>query len=148
MLLRVLENILRSPNPIYRIGSSDGKSTSNGPSFLRSLGGVEVFTKLPSNGFLLRRSLSFQCMRFTLSAGPSSAKNYARSKSFGNCSKSFNRTKRTFNLGPSCEEIPMKKPDEKLSELQNDKDDAIEVNLVFVFLDCCDFFFKGFLLII
>nr|GEY51335.1 microtubule-associated protein 70-1-like [Tanacetum cinerariifolium] len=75
--LRVLEDTLRSPNPINRIGSSDGKSMSNGPSRRQSLGGADNFARLPSNGFLHKRSPSFQ-MRSSLSAGSSSILKHAK----------------------------------------------------------------------
>ncbi|GKC13154.1 myosin II heavy chain-like protein, partial [Tanacetum coccineum] len=124
--LRVLEDTLRSPNPINRIGSSDGKSMSNGPSRRQSLGGADNFAKLPSNGFLHKRSPSFQ-MRSSLSAGSSSILKHAKgtSKSFDGGTRSLDRSKLnsngpnspTFNLVQSREEILIKNPDDKSSEL-------------------------------
>ncbi|PWA58685.1 Myosin II heavy chain-like protein [Artemisia annua] len=124
--LRVLEDTLRSPNPINRISSSDGKSMSNGPSRRQSLGGADNFSKLPSNGFLHKRSPSFQ-MRSSLSAGSSSILKHAKgtSKSFDGGTRSLDRSKLssngskspTFNLMQSREELPIKNPDDKSSEL-------------------------------
>ncbi|KAJ9554119.1 hypothetical protein OSB04_018164 [Centaurea solstitialis] len=110
--LRVLEDTLRSPNPISRSGSSDGKSMSNGPARRQSLGGADNFSKLTSNGFLPKRSPSFQ-IRSTLSAGSSSVLRHAKgtSKSFDGGTRSLDRGKLnlnggsspTFNFGQSCE---------------------------------------------
>ncbi|KAI3734089.1 hypothetical protein L6452_13550 [Arctium lappa] len=110
--LRVLEDTLRSPNPISRSGSSDGKSMSNGPSRRQSLGGADNFSKLTSNGFLPKRSPSFQ-IRSTLSAGSSSVLRHAKgtSKSFDGGTRSLDRGKLnlnggnspTFNFAQSCE---------------------------------------------
>ncbi|XP_024990373.1 microtubule-associated protein 70-2-like [Cynara cardunculus var. scolymus] len=100
--LRVLEDTLRSPNPISRSGSSDGKSMSNGPSRRQSLGGADNFSKLTSNGFLPKRSPSFQ-MRSTLSAGSSSVLRHAKgtSKSFDGGTRSLDRGKLNLNGGSS-----------------------------------------------
>ncbi|KAI3696178.1 hypothetical protein L1987_79188 [Smallanthus sonchifolius] len=121
--LRVLEDTVRSPNPINRIGSSDGKSISNSPARRQSLGGADNFTKLPSNGFLHKRSPSFQ-MRSALSAGSSSILKHAKgtSKSFDGGTRSLDRSKLnssgsnspTFNLDQSHEKTQT--PDEKTSE--------------------------------
>ncbi|KAJ0489000.1 putative microtubule-associated protein [Helianthus annuus] len=114
--LRVLEDTIRSPNPIKRSNSFDGKSIINGPSRRQSLGGADNFTKLPSNG-LHKRSPSFQ-MRSALSAGSSSILKHAKgtSRSFDGGTRSVDRSKPissgsnspTFNL--------TKTPDEKPSE--------------------------------
>ncbi|XP_024987728.1 microtubule-associated protein 70-2-like [Cynara cardunculus var. scolymus] len=101
--LRVLEDTLRS---------SDGKSMSNCSSRRQSLGGADNFSKLTSNGFLPKRSPSFQ-IRSTLPSGSSSVLRHAKgtSKSFDGGTRSLDRGKLissggnspTFNIGESCD---------------------------------------------
>ncbi|KAE9450877.1 hypothetical protein C3L33_17220, partial [Rhododendron williamsianum] len=57
--LKVLEDSLRLSNSSNRC-TLDGKSISNGPSRRQSLGGADNISKLTSNGFLPKRSPSFQ----------------------------------------------------------------------------------------
>lgn len=108
--LRVLEETLRSPSTGSR-STSDGKSVSNGPSRRQSLGGADNFSKLSSNGFLPKRSPSFQ-LRSSISSGSSTVLKHAKgtSKSFDGGTRSLDRGKLllgggspTFNLSPSCE---------------------------------------------
>ncbi|XP_042021673.1 microtubule-associated protein 70-2-like [Salvia splendens] len=97
--LKVLEETLRSPNTATR-GSSDGRSPSNGPSRRQSLGGADNISKLTSNGFLPKRSPSFQ----SRSSGSSSVLKHAKgtSKSFDGGSRSLDRSKVLLNgLGPN-----------------------------------------------
>ncbi|KAG6396770.1 hypothetical protein SASPL_142927 [Salvia splendens] len=97
--LKVLEETLRSPNTATR-GSSDGRSSSNGPSRRQSLGGADNISKLTSNGFLPKRSPSFQLR----SSGSSSVLKHAKgtSKSFDGGSRSLDRSKVLLNgLGPN-----------------------------------------------
>ncbi|XP_057777569.1 microtubule-associated protein 70-2-like [Salvia miltiorrhiza] len=97
--LKVLEETLRSPNTATR-SSSDGRSSSNGPSRRQSLGGADNISKLTSNGFLPKRSPSFQLR----SSGSSSVLKHAKgtSKSFDGGSRSLDRSKVLLNgLGPN-----------------------------------------------
>ncbi|KAK6146724.1 hypothetical protein DH2020_020593 [Rehmannia glutinosa] len=80
--------------------ASDGRSSSNGPSRRQSLGGAENISKLTSNGFLPKRSPSFQLR----SSGSSTVLKHAKgtSKSFDGGSRSSDRTKVLLNgLGPN-----------------------------------------------
>ncbi|XP_073035494.1 microtubule-associated protein 70-1-like [Primulina eburnea] len=100
--LKVLEETLRSPNTATRSTTPgpDGRSLSNGPSRRQSLGGAENVPKLTSNGFLPKRSPSFQ-MR---SSGSSSVLKHAKgtSRSFDGGSRSLDRGKVLLNgLGPN-----------------------------------------------
>ncbi|XP_071707788.1 microtubule-associated protein 70-1-like isoform X2 [Rutidosis leptorrhynchoides] len=98
--LRVLEDTLRSPNTV----SSSRR---------QSLGGADNFSKLASNGFLPKRSPSFQ-IRSTVPSGSSSVLRHAKgtSKSFDGGTRSLDRGKLissggnspTFNIGESCVE--------------------------------------------
>lgn len=96
--MRVLEETLRSPNTAPR--SSDVRSSSNGPARRQSLGGADNISKLTSNGFLPKRSPSFQLR----SSGSSSVLKHAKgtSKSFDGGSRSLDRSKVLLNgLGPN-----------------------------------------------
>ncbi|KAK3027409.1 hypothetical protein RJ639_042088, partial [Escallonia herrerae] len=108
--LKVLEETLRSSTTSSRT-SSDGRSPSNGPSRRQSLGGADNISKLTSNGFLPKRSPSFQ-LRSTVSSGSSSVLKHAKgtSKSFDGGTRSLDRGKillngrsPSFNLSQSCE---------------------------------------------
>lgn len=88
--------------------TSDGRSPSNGPSRRQSLGGADNISKLTSNGFLPKRSPSFQ-MR---SSGTSTMLKHAKgtSKSFDGGTRSLDRGKvllngtgPSFNSSPPCE---------------------------------------------
>ncbi|KAL6543859.1 hypothetical protein OROGR_010356 [Orobanche gracilis] len=91
--LKVLEETLRSPNTTR--GVPDGRSTSNGSSRRQSLGGAENISKLTSNGFLPKRSPSFQLR----SSGSSTVLKHAKgtSKSFDGGSRSSDRAKILLN---------------------------------------------------
>ncbi|CAA0811496.1 Microtubule-associated protein 70-2 [Striga hermonthica] len=96
--LKVLEETLRSPNTATR-SMPDGRS-SNGVSRRQSLGGAENISKLTSNGFLPKRSPSFQIR----SSGSSTVLKHAKgtSKSFDGGSRSSDRAKILLNgLGPN-----------------------------------------------
>lgn len=90
------------------------RSPSNCPSRRQSLGGADNFTKLPSNGFLPKRSPSFQ-IRSTVPSGSSSVLRHAKgtSKSFDGGTRSLDRGKLissggnspTYNSGQSSEEM-------------------------------------------
>ena len=51
-----MEERLKAPNSISR----EGRNTSNGPSRRQSLGGVENFSRLSSNGYLSRKAPNSQ----------------------------------------------------------------------------------------
>ncbi|KAI3818379.1 hypothetical protein L1987_12185 [Smallanthus sonchifolius] len=97
--LRVLEDTLRSPNTAC-------------PSRRQSLGGADNFSKLASNGFLPKRSPSFQ-IRSTFQSGSSSVLRHAKgtSKSFDGGTRSLDRGKLissggnspTFYIKQSCD---------------------------------------------
>ncbi|CAN4089583.1 unnamed protein product [Withania somnifera] len=89
--LKVLEETLRSSNSATR-GIPDGRNSSNGPSRRQSLGGSENISKLTSNGFLPKRSPSFQLR----SSGSSSVLKNAKGTS-----KSFDGP--NFNSSKSCD---------------------------------------------
>lgn len=130
MRLKVLEETLRSSNSSIR-STPDGRSSSNGLSRRQSLGGAENISKLTSNGFLPKRSPSFQLR----SSGSSSVLKNAKgtSKSFDGGSRSdrskvlLNGTGPNFKLSQSCDGAKDTEPqsntwkenqDEKPSDLQ------------------------------
>lgn len=79
---------------------SDVRSSSNGPSRRQSLGGAENISKLTSNGFLPKRSPSFQLRSSSSSTVLKHAK--GTSKSFDGGSRSVDRSKVLLNgLGPN-----------------------------------------------
>ncbi|KAM3218031.1 microtubule-associated protein 70-2 [Capsicum annuum] len=97
--LKVLEETLRSSTSATR-STPDGRSSSNGPSRRQSLGGAENISKLTSNGFLPKRSPSFQLR----SSGSSTVLRNAKgtSKSFDGGSRSLDRGKNLLNgTGPN-----------------------------------------------
>ncbi|XP_076884248.1 microtubule-associated protein 70-2-like [Bidens hawaiensis] len=89
--LKVLEDTLRSPNT----ASSSRR---------QSIGGADNFTKLPSNGFLPKRSPSFQ-IRSTLPSGSSSILRHAKgtSKSFDGGTRLLDRGKLISSGEQSCD---------------------------------------------
>ncbi|PSR88116.1 Microtubule-associated protein like [Actinidia chinensis var. chinensis] len=108
--LKVLEESLRLSTSSNR-NTLEGKIVSNGPSRRQSLGGADNISKLTSNGFLPKRSPSFQ-LRSSLSSGSSSVLKHAKgtSKSFDGGTRSLDRGKillngmgPNFNLSQSCE---------------------------------------------
>ncbi|CAK9135575.1 unnamed protein product [Ilex paraguariensis] len=107
--LKVIEDTLRLSNTSGR-STPDGRS-ANGPSRRQSLGGADNISKLTSNGFLPKRSPSFQ-LRSTLSSGTSTVLKHAKgtSKSFDGGTRSLDRGKvllngagQNFNIRQSCE---------------------------------------------
>lgn len=99
MRLKVLEETLRSSNSSIR-STPEGRSSSNGLSRRQSLGGAENISKLTSNGFLPKRSPSFQLR----SSGSSTVLKHAKgtSKSFDGGSRSLDRSKVLLNgTGPN-----------------------------------------------
>lgn len=79
---------------------SDVRSSSNGLSRRQSLGGAENISKLTSNGFLPKRSPSFQLRSSSSSTVLKHAK--GTSKSFDGGSRSVDRSKVLLNgLGPN-----------------------------------------------
>jgi hypothetical protein len=56
---KVLEEKLKASNGHSRI-ASEGRSISNGPSRRQSIGGAENFSRLPSNGYLSKRTSNLQ----------------------------------------------------------------------------------------
>ncbi|KAK4373378.1 hypothetical protein RND71_008762 [Anisodus tanguticus] len=97
--LKVLEETLRSTSTGTRT-TPDGRSSSNGPSRRQSLGGADNISKLTSNGFLPKRSPSFQLR----SSGASTVLKHAKgtSKSFDGGSRSLDRSKKLLNgTGPN-----------------------------------------------
>ncbi|KAK1374692.1 Myosin heavy chain [Heracleum sosnowskyi] len=106
--LKVLEETLRSPNTSSR-NIPDGRSTSNGLSRRQSFGGADNISTLTSNGFLPRRSPSFQLR----SSGTSTMLKHAKgtSKSFDGGTRSLDGGKSllngsgpSFNHGQLCDE--------------------------------------------
>lgn len=105
--LKVVEDGIRgSPNGAIRSSSSDGRSTSNGPSRRQSIGGAEIASRVMSNGFGPRRT-SLSQMRSSLSSNAStvlkSAKGTSRSFDGGRSfdgARSIERNK-TFTNGLS-----------------------------------------------
>lgn len=97
--MKVLEETLRSPNATIR-SMPDARSSSNGSSRRQSLGGAENISKLASNGFLPKRSPSFQLR----SSGSITVLKHAKStsKSFDGGSRSLDRGKVLLNaIGPN-----------------------------------------------
>ncbi|XP_052205677.1 microtubule-associated protein 70-2-like [Diospyros lotus] len=126
--LKVLEESLRSSNSNSR-STSEGRSISNGPSRRQSLGGADNISKLTSNGFLPRRSPSFQ-FRSTLSSGSSSVLKHAKgtSKSFDGGTRSLDRGKillngtgPSLNLSQSCE--GMKEPEGNINTCEGNPEE-------------------------
>ncbi|KAH1074250.1 hypothetical protein J1N35_026578 [Gossypium stocksii] len=94
--LRVLEESLRGSSSSVSRSTSDGRSMSNGPSRRQSLGGADSFSKLASNGFLPKRSPSFQ-LRSSLSSSTVLKHAKGTSKSFDGGTRSLDRAKTLFN---------------------------------------------------
>ncbi|OIT29496.1 PREDICTED: microtubule-associated protein 70-2-like [Nicotiana attenuata] len=97
--LKVLEETLRSSSSGAR-STPDGRSSSNVPSRRQSLSGSESISKLTSNGFLPKRSPSFQLRSSVSSTVLKHAK--GTSKSFDGGSRSLDRGKKLLNVtGPN-----------------------------------------------
>ncbi|XP_027099386.1 microtubule-associated protein 70-2-like [Coffea arabica] len=130
--LKVLEETLRSPNSSVR-NTPDGRSSSNGLSRRQSLGGAENISKLTSNGFLPKRSPSFQ-MR---SSGSSTVLKHAKgtSKSFDGGSRSLDRSKillngtgPNFKMSQSCDGTKDSEPQKSTwKENQDEKPSDVQV---------------------
>ncbi|XP_050373684.1 microtubule-associated protein 70-1-like [Argentina anserina] len=106
MRLKVLEESVRGSSGISR-STTEGRSTSNGPSRRQSLGGADTIPKLSSNGFLSKRTP----VR-SLSSSTSSVLKHAKgtSKSFDGGTRSLDRGKvslngasSNFSVNQSCE---------------------------------------------
>ncbi|KAG1334166.1 Microtubule-associated protein 70-2 [Cocos nucifera] len=98
--IKVLEEGLRISSSCSSHTNLEGKSASNGPSRRQSLGGAESVSKSSPNGFLPRRSSSFQ-LKSTLSRSTSAVLKLAKG------------TSKSFDGGTSWKD----NPDEKLVEL-------------------------------
>ncbi|XP_010271362.1 PREDICTED: microtubule-associated protein 70-2-like [Nelumbo nucifera] len=90
--LRVLEESLRASSNAGSRPSSEGRGSSNGPSRRQSLGGADNILKLPSNGFLSKRTASSQ-LRSSISSGTTAILKHAKgtSKSFDGGTRSLDR---------------------------------------------------------
>ncbi|KAI9074988.1 hypothetical protein K1719_043038 [Acacia pycnantha] len=97
--LKVIEEALRGTSNSSNRGTSEGRSTSNGPSRRQSLGGADNMSKLTSNGFLSKRSPSFQ-MRSSLSSSTVLKHAKGTSKSFDGGTRSLERGKLLLNGTP------------------------------------------------
>ncbi|XP_031100928.1 microtubule-associated protein 70-1-like [Ipomoea triloba] len=129
--LRVLEDTLRSSSTSVR-STPDARSSSNGATRRQSLGGAENISRLASNGFLPKRSPSFQ-MR---SSGISSVLKHAKgtSKSFDGGSRSLDRSKNllsgtgpNFKLTQSCDGAKDSGAENKWKENQDEKPNDLQV---------------------
>ncbi|XP_058182907.1 microtubule-associated protein 70-2-like isoform X2 [Rhododendron vialii] len=140
--LKVLEDILRSSNSSNRL-TLEGSNINSGPSRRQSLSGADNISKLASNGFLPKRSPSFQ-LRSTSSSGSSSILRNARgtSKSFDGGTRSLERGKILLNgTSPNFDLEGMKdaattsntckeNPEEKAQDLPaTDTEDSVPVVL-------------------
>lgn len=96
--LRVLEESLRGSSTNNSRSTSEGKNVSNGSSRRQSLGGADNIFKVASNGFLPKRSPSFQ-MRSSMSSSTSAVLKNAKgsSKSFDGGTRSLDRGKVLLN---------------------------------------------------
>lgn len=77
-------------------GTPEARSMSNGPSRRQSLGGADNFSKPASNGFLPKRSPSFQS-RSSLSSSTILKHAKGTSKSFDGGTRSLERSKMLLN---------------------------------------------------
>ncbi|XP_038985320.1 microtubule-associated protein 70-2-like isoform X1 [Phoenix dactylifera] len=92
--IKVLEEGLRMSSSCSSHTNVEGKSASNDPSRRQSLAGAEIVSKSTPNGFLPRRSPSFQ-LKSTLSRSTSTVLKHAKgtSKSFDGGTRSLDRCK-------------------------------------------------------
>eukprot|EP00268_Persea_americana_P014954 TRINITY_DN1676_c1_g1_i2.p1 TRINITY_DN1676_c1_g1~~TRINITY_DN1676_c1_g1_i2.p1 ORF type:complete len:631 (+),score=178.21 TRINITY_DN1676_c1_g1_i2:368-2260(+) len=92
--LRVLEEGLRAPMSGNNRTASEGRSVSNGRSRRQSLGGAENISKLTNNGFLPKRTASFQ-LRSSNTSSTSTVLKHAKgtSRSFDGGTRSLDRGK-------------------------------------------------------
>ncbi|XP_054809340.1 microtubule-associated protein 70-2-like [Prosopis cineraria] len=94
--LKVIEENVRGTSNCSSRGISEGRSASNGPSRRQSLGGADNISKLTSNGFLSKRTPSFQ-MRSSLSSSTVLKHAKGTSKSFDGGTRSLERGKLLLN---------------------------------------------------
>jgi len=78
--LKVLEEGLKGSNGVTRPSSSDGRSSSNGPSRRQSIGGAEMASRLVSNGLGSRRT-SLSQTRSSISSNASTVLKNAKGAS-------------------------------------------------------------------
>ncbi|XP_027359917.1 microtubule-associated protein 70-2-like isoform X2 [Abrus precatorius] len=97
--LKVLEESLKGNSNSNNRSTSDGRSVSNGPSRRQSLGGADNFSKLTSNGFLSKRTLSSQ-LRSSLSSSTVLKHAKGTSKSFDGGTRTLERSKILLNGTP------------------------------------------------
>lgn len=107
--------------------TSEGRSASNGPSRRQSLGGADNFSKPTSNGFLSKRTPSFQ-LRSSLSSSTVLKHAKGTSKSFDGGSRILERSKILLNGTPpsysfnqSLEENKEREVDDNWKGSSNDK---------------------------
>lgn len=107
--------------------TSEGRSASNGPSRRQSLGGADNFSKPTSNGFLSKRTPSFQ-LRSSLSSSTVLKHAKGTSKSFDGGSRTLERSKILLNGTPpsysfnqSLEENKEREADDNWKGSSNDK---------------------------
>ncbi|XP_004503349.1 microtubule-associated protein 70-2-like [Cicer arietinum] len=97
--LKVLQESLRETSNSINRGTSEGRCVSNGPSRRQSLGGADNISKLNSNGFLPKRTSSFQ-LRSSVSSSTVLKHAKGASKSFDGGSRSLERSKILLNGKP------------------------------------------------
>ncbi|CAJ2676060.1 unnamed protein product [Trifolium pratense] len=103
--LKVLQESMRETSNSINRGTSEGRcvgngpSISNGPSRRQSLGGADNTSKLNSNGFLPKRTSSFQ-IRSSVSSSTLLKNAKGASKSFDGGSRSLERSKILLNGKP------------------------------------------------
>ncbi|XP_057417329.1 microtubule-associated protein 70-2-like [Lotus japonicus] len=97
--LKVLQETLRETSNSINRGTSEGRCVSNGPSRRQSLGGADNISKLTSNGFLPKRTLSFQ-LKPSVSSSTVLKNAKGTSKSFDGGSRSLERSKILLNGKP------------------------------------------------
>jgi len=95
----VLQESLRETSNSINRGTSEGKCVSNGPSRRQSLGGADNISKPNSNGFLTKRTSSFQ-IRSSVSSSSILKNAKGASKSFDGGSRSLERSKILLNGKP------------------------------------------------
>ncbi|KAG4162850.1 hypothetical protein ERO13_D01G139600v2 [Gossypium hirsutum] len=118
--LKVLEESLRGSSNSLSRSTSDVRSMSNGPSRRQSLGGVDNFSKLTSNGFLSKKSPSSQ-LRSSLSSSTVLKHAKGTSKSFDGGTRSLERAKLLLNGTGSNTSFNQPSDRTKESEAQNDE---------------------------
>lgn len=122
---------MRSSSTTVR-STPDGRSSNNGASRRQSLGGAENISRLASNGFLPKRSPSFQMRSSGISAVLKNAK--GTSKSFDGGSRSLDRGKNllsgtgpNFKLTQSCDGAKDSGAENTWKENQDEKPNDLQV---------------------